>query len=328
MPLVVRDRVKETTSTTGTGSYTLSGAVAGFQSFSVIGNGNTTFYAISGNSDWEVGIGTYSTTGPTLARTTILESSNAGNAVNWGAGIKDIFCTYPAERSLYIDGSTITPAISSTLPALYGGTGLSSPGTAGNVLTSTGSGWTSSTPATPSEILFGTTNFSSVSDVLVAVPGATLGVRTSYKLILNIEYFGSGGTLSLQYANPSNALYGSNYRTVFSQRQSGSSTITNTANNANGFIPLSGSITVITGLYLSGTILFFDDSNQGVVSGVRSLYSNLTFCLVSSGAVSAMYSVECWGSWAGTTALGNNIRFATSAGNPFSGKIITYQLPY
>lgn len=105
MALVVKDRVKETTATVGTGTYTLAGAVAGFQSFSVIGDGNTTFYAISNNVDWEVGVGTYTASGTTLARTTILESSNSGNAVDWGVGSKDIFVTYPAERSVYLNAS-------------------------------------------------------------------------------------------------------------------------------------------------------------------------------------------------------------------------------
>lgn len=105
MALVVKDRVRETTNTTGTGTYTLAGAVTGFQSFSVIGNGNTTYYAVTDGTNWEVGLGTYTASGTTLARTTILESSNSGSAVNWGAGAKDIFVTYPAERSVYLNGA-------------------------------------------------------------------------------------------------------------------------------------------------------------------------------------------------------------------------------
>jgi hypothetical protein len=100
MALVLKDRVKETTTTTSTGAYTLAGAVTGYQSFSVIGDGNTTYYAVSNNTDWEVGIGTYTASGTTLSRDTIFESSNAGNAVNWGAGTKDIFVTLPAERAI------------------------------------------------------------------------------------------------------------------------------------------------------------------------------------------------------------------------------------
>jgi hypothetical protein len=95
MPLVVKDRVKETSTTVGTGTYTLAGAATGFQSFSVIGNGNTTYYTATDGTNWEVGIGTYTSSGTTLARTTIL-SSSTGSAINWGAGSKDIFVTYPS----------------------------------------------------------------------------------------------------------------------------------------------------------------------------------------------------------------------------------------
>lgn len=118
MAIVVKDRVKETTAVTGTGTATLLGAANGFQSFAAIGNGNITYYAIVNSEDgtWEVGKGTYSTTGPTLTRDTIYESSNAGSPVSFAAGIKDIFCTYPAEKAIYeepsgntlIDGGPIT----------------------------------------------------------------------------------------------------------------------------------------------------------------------------------------------------------------------------
>jgi hypothetical protein len=108
MAFIVKDRVKETTATTGTGTLTLDGAATGFQAFSVIGDGNTTFYTITDGTSWEVGIGTYTSSGTTLSRDTILESSNAGSAVNWSAGDKDVFCTYPAERSVYVDGSGVT----------------------------------------------------------------------------------------------------------------------------------------------------------------------------------------------------------------------------
>jgi len=112
MALVVKDRVKETTATTGTGTLTLAGASAGFQSFSVIGDGNVTYYAIFdvATGDWEVGVGTYTASGTTLSRDTVLESSNAGSLVSFGAGSKDVFVTYPAERAVYLDtaGSAVT----------------------------------------------------------------------------------------------------------------------------------------------------------------------------------------------------------------------------
>jgi hypothetical protein len=106
MALVVADRVQETTSTTSTSSYVLLGAANGYQSFgAVLANGDTTYYAITNDTDWEVGIGTYSTTGPTLARTTILASSSGGSAVNWGAGVKNIFISYAASKAVYQDAS-------------------------------------------------------------------------------------------------------------------------------------------------------------------------------------------------------------------------------
>ena len=105
MALVIADRVKETTITTGTGTYTLAGAENGFESFASIGNSNTTYYACVLGSNFEVGIGTYTSSGTTLARTTILQSSNSDNAVNWPSGTKVIFCTQPAEKAVYLDAS-------------------------------------------------------------------------------------------------------------------------------------------------------------------------------------------------------------------------------
>jgi|TARA_R110000868_G_scaffold161351_1_gene391574 hypothetical protein len=96
MALILADRVQETTTTTGTGTVTLAGAASGFQSFSAIGNGNSTYYTITGGSEWEVGIGTYTSSGTTLSRTTVLSSSNSGSLVNFSAGSKNVFVTYPA----------------------------------------------------------------------------------------------------------------------------------------------------------------------------------------------------------------------------------------
>ena len=97
MALVLKDRVKETSATTGTGTLTLAGASTGFQSFAAVGDGNTTYYTITDGTDWEVGTGTYTASGTTLSRDTILASSNSDAAVNWGSGSKDVFVTYPSE---------------------------------------------------------------------------------------------------------------------------------------------------------------------------------------------------------------------------------------
>jgi len=127
MALVLADRVKETTTTTGTGTLTLAGAATGFQSFSVVGNGNTTYYAISssGGSQFEIGIGTYTASGTTLARTTILASSNSGSAVDLSAGTKDVFVVYPASKSVNLDGSGNATALGTVASAtLTNATGL------------------------------------------------------------------------------------------------------------------------------------------------------------------------------------------------------------
>jgi hypothetical protein len=169
MALVLADRVKETTTTTGTGTITLAGAVTGFQSFSAVGDANTTYYTIAGQgtSEWEVGIGTYTASGTALSRDTVLASSaGAPTKTNFSAGTKDVFVTYPAKRSVYSDGTNIVPDTAAVLGVVSGGTGQVSltannvvlgngtsavqfvaPGTTGNVLTSDGTTWTSAASA-------------------------------------------------------------------------------------------------------------------------------------------------------------------------------------
>jgi len=111
MALVVKDRVRENSTTTGTGTFTLSGAVSGFQTFSsAIGNGNTTYYCIVNQAEWEVGLGTVG--GGTLSRDTVL-SSSTGSKISFTSGTKDVFCTYPSVKSVYRNGSDVA-VLSST----------------------------------------------------------------------------------------------------------------------------------------------------------------------------------------------------------------------
>ena len=106
MALIVADRVQETTNTTGTGAYTLGGAVPGFQTFaSEVSNADTVYYSITDNINFEVGLGTYVSSGGTITRTTVFTSSNSNNAVNWGIGTKNIFLTYPADKAVIEDAS-------------------------------------------------------------------------------------------------------------------------------------------------------------------------------------------------------------------------------
>lgn len=136
MALALYDRVQETTTTAGTGSLTLLGAVNGFQSFAVVGDTNTCYYTIVDGNAWEVGIGTYSTTGPTLARTTILSNSDSTTSpitLSSSANTKAVFLTYPAEKSVNLNAAgNVSPlgTISSgtwqgsTVGVAYGGTGV------------------------------------------------------------------------------------------------------------------------------------------------------------------------------------------------------------
>ena len=108
MALVLNDRVKETSTTTGTGALTLAGAVTGFETFGTgIGNSNTTYYAITlpATAEFEVGLGTLNGDSSTLTRTTIISSSNSDNAVSFSAGTKTLFCTMPASKAVFLDAS-------------------------------------------------------------------------------------------------------------------------------------------------------------------------------------------------------------------------------
>ena len=110
MALIIKDRVKETTTTTGTGNVALGGAVSNFVTFSsVLSDSDTTYYAIvdSNNSDFEVGLGTYVSSGNTIARTTVLASSNSGSAVDLSAGSKVIFCAFPADKAVVEDANGV-----------------------------------------------------------------------------------------------------------------------------------------------------------------------------------------------------------------------------
>ena len=125
MALVLADRVNETTTTAGTGTLTLAGAVSGYQSFSAIGNANTTYYTIVGQTtgEWEVGLGTYTSSGTTLSRDTVLASSAGGTTkVTLSAGTKFVFCDYPAGKAAYLDASN-NLTLTNALGATYGGTG-------------------------------------------------------------------------------------------------------------------------------------------------------------------------------------------------------------
>ncbi len=238
MAFVVADRVKETTTTTGTGTVTLLGASTGFQSFAVIGNGNTTYYTIAGQTgnEWEVGIGTYASSGTTLARTTVLSNSSGTepSALNFSAGTKDVFVTYPSSKSVNLDASGNVSALgtvssgtwqATTIGINYGGTGQTSytdgqlliGNSTGNTLTKTtltaGSGIAITNGS--GSISIAATNSGTVTSVAATVPSflSVTGspITTSGTLAITLSGtalpIANGGTGAITLAGASIATY-------------------------------------------------------------------------------------------------------------------------
>jgi hypothetical protein len=201
MALVLKDRVKETTTTTGTGTVTLAGASTGYQSFSVVGNANTTYYCIAGQgtAEWEVGIGTYTASGTTLSRDTILASSNSGSVVTFSAGTKDVFVVYPAGKSVNLDASGNATALgtpaSCTVTNFTGTASININGTVGATTPNTGA-FTSVTSTSASGVL---TRAAATQDGVELVGRA--GGTTSLKVTFTPTTLTASRTLTLPDAS-------------------------------------------------------------------------------------------------------------------------------
>lgn len=229
MALVVKDRVLETTSTTGTGTLTLSGAVAGFQSFSVIGNANTTYYTIVSGTDWEVGIGTYTASGTTLSRDTVLESSTGGTKISVASGAQ-VFCTYPAERS--VDTDTAQTLTNKTLSG------------ANNTFTNIGNSSLTNSSITINGTpvsLGGSTSVGTVTSVSGTAP-ISVATGTTTPVVSMTQASGS-----------TNGWLSSTDWTTFNSKGSGTVTSVSGTGTVNG-ITLTGTVTSSGSLTLGGTL--------------------------------------------------------------------------
>ena len=155
MALVINDRVKDTTTTTGTGAVSLAGAVTGFETFAAgVGNSNTTYYAIVHQTaaEFEVGLGTLDGDSSDLTRTTVISSSNSDSAVDFAAGTKDVFCTIPASKLIFEDANndaTVGRNLTVTGDLTVSGDDITmGTNTAGNLLIADGTNFNSSSSTT------------------------------------------------------------------------------------------------------------------------------------------------------------------------------------
>lgn len=274
MALVLSDRTQQTGTANTTVSFTLSGSVTGFQSFAVVGNGNTTYYsAFDATGNWEVGIGTYSTTGPTLTRTTILASSNSGTAVTF-SGTVNVFVTYPSSKSVNLDGSGNVSALGTvssgtwqgtTVGVAYGGTGVTASSGANSVMLR---------DANQNVAV----NRLNQSNTAVSAAGGTtaLTASSSYSQTLN-------GTGNQTYTMPDATTLTTGVAFVFNNNATGTLTLQDYATGSIGTITSGGAVELV--LLANGTVAGTWDVHgylpENVTWGTNAL--NLGSTVISNG---------------------------------------------
>ena len=315
MALVLADRVRETTTVTGTGTATLLGAVSGYQSFSAVGNSNTTYYVIANQSasEWEVGIGTYTSSGTTLSRDTVLSSSNSGSLVNFTAGTKDVFVDYPASKAVFenasgnidsypITGGTIdNTVIGGTTPAAGTFTTLTATG-------QTSLGGDSSLPALRVNATSGITRYLEVTGSTAA--GVTLQAQSSSGnpgLIFiargaGVHSFSTNGTSSTEQMRVSHTASAVNYVQV-----------TGAATTASPVISAQGSDTNIP-------LTLNSKGNNGIIFQTRGAGTpRVALQLLDSGSASVNY-LQIQSNISGAPAVVSALGSDTNIGMAFISK--------
>ena len=246
MALILADRVKETSTTTGNGVFTLAGATTGFQSFAIVGNGNTTFYCIAGQgtSEWEVGIGTYASAGTTLTRTTVLSNSSATepSALSFAAGTKDVFVTYPSEKSVNLDASGNATALGT--PVTFTGTNI----------TGTATSFTASNVTTNANLTGGVTSVGNAATVVTNanLTGGVTSVGNAATVITNANLTGEATSVGNATTLTNSAVIGK----VLTGYTSGAGTVADTDTILQAIQKLNGNTAAAAGVP-AGSIVGF-----------------------------------------------------------------------
>ena len=241
MALVINDRVKETTTTTGTGTINLGGAQTNFETFvSGIGNSNTTYYAIVNRltAEFEIGLGTITDASPdTLARTTIISSSNSDSAVDFSAGTKDVFCTLPASKAVIKDASDNTNFADDEKAIFGGGTDL-------EIFHDTSGGGTDNIIQTPN--VSHSLKVKSDSIIFTGRSGSSLAS------------FSNGGTATLSYSGSGKlSTTNTGIQTTGTVNVNGAYTLPTSDGTANQILETDG----------SGAVTFVDKPTEGASAG-------------------------------------------------------------
>jgi hypothetical protein len=305
MALVLANRVQESATANTTVSFTLTGAVAGFQTFAVIGDTNTTYYSATDTTgQWEVGLGTYSTTGPTLTRTTIYASSNTGSAVTF-SGAVSVFVTYPSGRSVNLNESGNVSALGtvasgtwqgSTIAVAYGGTGVTSSSGANSVVLRDSN----------SNI---TVNRVNQANTTTTAAGGTTALTAASSYIHTLV--GTGGQT---YALPDATTLTTGVAFVFNNIATGNLTITDYASATIGTIASggAGAVFLTANATVGGTWDLHAYLPEGVTFGTNAF--NLGSAVVSGGTWQGGTIQPAYGGTGLTTFTGaNNALFSTGS---------------